>query len=159
VYAGGRRVPFMRRESLLQVARFVAVGILNTVLDFAILNLAVVAIGIDGDGGRFALFKAISFAVAVAQSYVLNKLWVFRAGRLGERGATREAASFLAVSAASLLVNVGFSGAAFWLGSTLYASGPEWLLANGAAAVGTVAAVAFNFTGYKFLVFRQARAA
>ena len=144
----------MRKEPFLQVARFAAVGVLNTAVDFAVLNALILAFGLDGDG-RFATFKAVSFVVAVANSYVLNKLWVFRAGRIGERGTSREAASFVAVSAVSLLVNVGFSAGAFIFESSVFPETARWILANGAAAVGTVAAVAFNFIGYKFLVFRR----
>jgi len=149
----------MRREPLLQVARFAAVGALNTALDFAVLNVLIAAFGVGEAGDpHFATFKAVSFAVAVAQSYLLNKLWVFRAGSLADRGTGQEVASFLAVSAASLLVNVGFASAAFGAARGAFPGVAEWILANGAAAVGTLAAVTFNFIGYRYLVFRDRRA-
>lgn len=142
----------MRRESFLEIARFAAVGVANTAVDFAALNALVAIFGLGPDDARFAAFKAISFAIAVAQSYALNKLWVFRAGRLGGPGAAREAGTFLAVSAVGLLVNVGAAALAFAAAKSAIPSAA--LAANVGAAIGTVAAVACNYLGYKFLVFR-----
>jgi putative flippase GtrA len=142
----------MKRQSLLEIARFAAAGIANTVVDFAILNALVATVGLGQGDARFAAFKAISFAAAVTQSYVLNKLWVFRAGRLTDPGAAREASSFLAVSVASMLVNVGVAALAFAAARAALPS--ETIAVNVGAALGTVAAVASNYVGYKFLVFR-----
>jgi putative flippase GtrA len=145
----------MQRVLLFQLARFVAVGAANTVVDFAVFNLLALSLGLGEGDVRFATFKAISFAVAVLNSYVWNKVWVFRTGRLGGGETGREAGAFFAVSAASLLVNVAVSSALLPASRALLGAGPEWLAPNVAVLAGTVAAVAWTYVGYRFLVVRK----
>jgi len=59
-----------------QIGRFAVIGILNTVLDFAVLNLLIDATGFNSGSG-FIVIKGISFIVAVTNSYYWNKYWAF----------------------------------------------------------------------------------
>ena len=61
-----------------QMARFAVVGVINTAVDLAVLN-TLIAISHRGRSGLlYSLFKAISFLVAVLNSYWLNSRWTFR---------------------------------------------------------------------------------
>jgi len=62
---------------LLQIAKFVAVGGLNTLLDWGILNTLIFLSGIAA-GWWYSIFKSISFIVAVINSYFWNKYWTFQ---------------------------------------------------------------------------------
>ena len=59
-----------------QVVRFVEVGILNTAIDFGILNLLIWATGITG-GMSIAPLNAVSFLCATTNSYFWNRTWTF----------------------------------------------------------------------------------
>lgn len=65
-----------KRPVLLQVLRFAAIGALNTSLDFIILNYVSKVYGISS-GLPLGLLNAVSFSVAVLQSYLWNKAWTF----------------------------------------------------------------------------------
>ncbi|MFY9457568.1 MAG: GtrA family protein [Candidatus Spechtbacterales bacterium] len=133
-----------------QFYKFILVGVLNTLLDLAVLNGLIVLTGI-AIGWHFSLFKGASFTIAVVNSYFWNKFWTFR--KKGGVGAS-EFGQFLAVSLVGLGINVG---AASLLVNVVGPKGdmdPQ-LWAN----VGAVAAIAFstiwNFIGYKFFVFKK----
>ncbi len=133
-----------------QMAKFIVVGGLNTFLDFAILNLLMAATGIAA-GGTFSFFKALSFLVAVVNSYFWNKYWTFEVNK-GDR---KEFIEFLIVSLVGLGINVG--SASFLVNYTqpLFALGPvNW--ANLSALIATFLGLAWSFLGYKFIVFKKA---
>lgn len=132
-----------------QLGRFAIVGILNTVLDFAILNLLITTSGIAG-GVTASLFKGISFLIAVTNSYYWNKYWTFEF----KAKVNREFLQFFIVS----LIGFGFNVGAFSLVvNTITPMGninPEaW--ANVGALAGTLTGLAWNFVGYKFIVFKK----
>jgi len=132
-----------------QIAKFVVVGGLNTFLDFAVLNVLIAFTGIAAGIG-FTLFKAVSFSVAVINSYYWNKFWTFEA-----RGRNKaEFVEFLVVSLVGVGINVGVASAMVNLVEPLFGLGPvAW--ANLAALVATFVALTWNFLGYKLLVFRK----
>lgn len=140
----------LARPLLRQIAKFVIVGVLNTLVDFGVLNLLIFFTGV-ASGVSFSVFKGIAFLAAVTNSFLWNKYWTFRAtGRVEQR----EAAQFFAVSVVGFFLNVGAAstvvnviGPQLGLGSTLWA--------NVGAAVGAVISMAWNFIGYKFFVFRK----
>ncbi|MEX2054331.1 MAG: GtrA family protein [Candidatus Colwellbacteria bacterium] len=132
-----------------QVAKFVVVGGLNTVLDFAVLNLLIALTGI-ATGGIFSLFKALSFSIAVVNSYFWNKHWTFEAS--GKNRA--EFIEFLLVSLVGAGINVGSASALVNYVEPLFGLGAiAW--ANLAALLATFLALAWNFLGYKLLVFKK----
>jgi len=61
---------------LLQLSRFVAIGVINTALDFIVLNLLSKLLGIT-EGPQLGAINIISFSLAVVQSYFWNKYWTF----------------------------------------------------------------------------------
>lgn len=63
---------------ILQLLRFAAIGVLNTALDFIILNFISKALGITS-GFQLGTINIFGFAAAVIQSYYWNKHWTFDA--------------------------------------------------------------------------------
>lgn len=122
---------------------------LNTTLDFVVLNIFVHFFGTGVHGELFVFFKSVSFLAAVTNSYAWNKRWVFR----NETAlSVKEPLLFLFVSSAGLLINVSISFAMFSL--FVRQLSPQ-LAANAGALMGTVVVFAWNFIGYRFFVFKQ----
>lgn len=136
--------------------KFACVGALNTAIDLVVLNLLVFSFGTGAHGDLFAPFKALSFLAAVTNSYLLNKYWVFGQGRslvsAGTISDKKEPALFFIVSLFGLLINVSISYVVFAFGTQVFS-------ASVAANLGALAAVgavfAWNFFGYRFVVFKK----
>lgn len=65
---------------ILQMLRFVAIGVLNTALDFIILNFISKALGINS-GFKLGTINLIGFSTAMVQSYFWNRHWTFDAAQ------------------------------------------------------------------------------
>lgn len=145
VYFFARKIP-----TLEQFGRFFAVGALNTVIDFGILNLLSRATGIAA-GLFLGGVNVPGFLVAVVNSYFWNKLWVFKEGRENLLAAFPK---FFAVTLMGLLVNSGIV-----IAFTTYVAPSAGLPPNIALNIGklmaTVISLAVNFLGYKFFVFQK----
>jgi putative flippase GtrA len=150
--AGLWLVSFFARKikTLYQAARFALVGTLNTFVDFGVLNLLILTTGLAA-GAAFAVFKGISFLVAVTNSYFWNKFWTFESGKSHKKG---EFFQFFAISAIGLVLNV--SVAVFVVNVIGPQAGlAEGVWANVGALIATLAVLTWNFAGYKFLVFKK----
>jgi putative flippase GtrA len=75
-----------------QVARFAATGVLNTLIDYLLFMLLTWILALPLS--RTWSAKAISGTVAMINSFILNRRWVFR----GAAGGPRQLARFLAVT-------------------------------------------------------------
>lgn len=198
---------------IYQFFRFAGIGFLNSAVDFAVLNVLIVASGVSA-GFSLSLLNAISFSMAVIHSYVWNKYWAFgssnestlrflfkviAAGFVGVGilaavlvGANKEASLlyflivliglavfelllwlsfhlkthglprpahhefglFLAVSIGGILINSGAVGLITGLVHPVFGLNDQ-LWANLAKVVATAIAMAWNFVGYKLLVFKR----
>lgn len=139
-----------RLPVLLQLAKFLLVGVLNTFADLAVLNILIWLTGISA-GIEFSLFKGISFLTAVLNSYLWNKYWTFER-KTNQQG--KEFFQFLAVSTIGFFVNVGVASL------VVNVIGPQFGVSQGTwATVGALAGVAvvfiWNFLGYKLVVFKK----
>lgn len=134
-----------------QLSKFAAVGILNTAIDFGVLNLLSLASGIT-TGFIIGGVNVPGFGIAVVNSYFWNKLWVFQNRDRGE-SVLRDFPSFFVVTLISVAIN---SGLVIFL--TTYAPLLSGLAAsrrlNLAKAVATIVTLVWNFLGYKLFVFR-----
>jgi len=135
---------------LFQFYKFVLVGVLNTLLDLSILNGLIVLTGITA-GWHFSLFKGISFAAAVINSYFWNKFWTFRfAG--GVKSA--EFGKFIVISGIGLGMNVGAASFLVNIIGPLGGIKPQlWASVSALASIGIT--TIWNFIGYKVFVFRS----
>ncbi len=61
---------------ILQLCRFVAIGVMNTALDFLILNYISKSFGITS-GLKLGELNIIGFVLALIQSYFWNRYWAF----------------------------------------------------------------------------------
>ena len=129
--------------------KFFCVGVLNTALDLMVLNILIYFFGTGVHGELFVVFKSISFLAAVANSYILNKWWVFRHDTPTN---VKEPLLFLIISAVGFWINVSISFAVFTL--FVQQASPQ-LAANIGALMGTFVVLGWNFLGYRFLVFKK----
>jgi len=137
-----------------QASKFVLVGIINTLIDLGILNLLIFITNI-ASGPWYSVFKGTSFIVAVINSYFMNKFWTFKS--LGQDNKGKEFLQFLTVSAIGFTINVLAASLVVNIISGYFPipgiSAKLW--ANIGALTATCCAMAWNFIGYKFLVFKK----
>lgn len=134
-----------------QFLKFAVIGVINTGVDFAILNLLIWATGVNEGNGLIPL-NIISFTIAVINSYILNKRWAFRDQTTGETA--KKFTSFLLISVIGALINT----AVVRFGSTniepmFGLSQVLWV--NVAKVVATGLSLVWNFVGYKLFVFKR----
>ena len=141
-----RKYPF-----LAQFVKFGMVGFMNTVIDFSIFNFLAWQTGIY-EGEWIFLLNAISFAVAVNNSYFWNKYWTFRAK--GPALAPLQMSQFLIISLIGVAINssIVYSFTTY-IPSFFNLSKELWL--NIAKVMATGATLVWNFAWYKFIVFRK----
>jgi putative flippase GtrA len=139
--------------------RFIAVGIINTVIDFGILNLLVFAFGLSN-----LVANTISVTTAMAISYMLNYHIVFRQKSANH---IKKALLFLAVTAFGLWVLQNGTIYIFvhwltWPASVINSLvdfvgldnlSKDFVLLNTAKVIGTVVSMLWNFFMYKKYVF------
>ena len=131
--------------------KFICVGVLNTALDFAVLNALLFIFGAGENASLYVIFKSISFLAAVTNSFFFNKYWVFAKQSAPE---SRESVLFFSVSMLGFLVNVGVSFVAFSVLTSVFEI-PLYRAANFGALTATGAVFLSNYAGYKFIVFRK----
>lgn len=145
-YLIGKKIP-----SVFQLGKFVTVGLANTAVDFGILNILMFLFSVTG-GTLYSVFKGISFIAANIHSYGWNKFWTFRKQETGKIGG--EFLQFFVVSLIGLAINVGIASLVVnVIGPQLSLSLSAW--ANVGAGVGSIVGLAWNFLGYKFIVFKR----
>lgn len=134
----------------LQVAKFVAVGGFNTLLDWSVLAILIYFTGFDS-GLYYFLFKSVSFVVANFASYFWNKFWVFQVEKKSD---SKEFFSFISVSVIGLLLNASIA--------LVVVESFQWVsvvnskqLAIIGAGIATIISLVWNFFGYKILVFKK----
>ncbi len=135
---------------ILQIAKFVATGVLNTLLDIGVLNLLMFVFAATS-GSSYSIFKGASFIVANINSYFWNKYWTFGSGK---SATTKEFGQFFAVSFVGFLINTGIASLIVNFMSPIGGISVT-LWANVGAIVATLASLVWNFLGYKFIVFKK----
>ena len=149
-----------------QIGKFGVIGVLNTLVDWGVLA-ALFAVGprwfgVASDHAvltagavaitAYTVYKSISFIVANANSYYWNKYWTFAAGVAEKTHA--EFLQFFAVSLIGFLLNVGIASYVFKAITPLVGMNvDQWGLVG--AAIGSIVGLAWNFLGYKFIVFKK----
>jgi len=137
--------------TLFQFMKFAIVGVINTAVDFGVLNILIFATQISS-GAYFSVFKGISFTVAVLNSYIWNRFWTFKDRQ--EKNPAAQFGKFILISIVGFGINVGIAslvvnviGAQFGISETLWA--------NIGAICATAIAWIWNFTGYKLWAFKK----
>jgi putative flippase GtrA len=128
----------------IQFLRFGLVGLVNTVIDFGVLNGLMLLL--DRPAGIALLgCNAVAFLCANLNSYFGNRHWTFA----GHRSASvAEFGVFLLIALVGLLIN---SSVLWWLTG----GAPDtYLQLNIAKAVATGVSMGWNFLGYRLLLTR-----
>ena len=134
----------------IQFIKFLTVGLLNTGIDFGVLNLLMFSTGITS-GFYYSVFKAISFTCGVTNSYIWNKRWTFKKGNKLEK---KEFSKFFTVSLIAFGVNIGVASILVnFVGPIGNISSYAWANISALAAAGFTTLI--NFFGYKYLVFKD----
>jgi putative flippase GtrA len=142
-----RLVPKRFHGMVSEVAKFGAVGLVNTVLDYAVLNL-LLSIGP-------LKAKVASTIVATTASYVMNRQWTF--SRRDRAGVRREYVLFFALNLAGLVIQLAVLAVAkYGLGFTEHGGGDDRLALNLFNALGIAVAMVFRFWAYRTFVFKSA---
>ena len=129
---------FRSFQTLIQIAKFMTVGVLNTAIDAAAYFALTRWLGLVS---RLVLAKGIAYVIGMMNSFFWNRTWTF-----GDNGNIwRAAGLFTLTHIAALAINAGTMALALdWLHL------PE-IIALGAA---TGAAFVWNFVLNKLVVFR-----
>lgn len=149
-----------------QLAKFGIIGAMNTLVDLGVLaylvfgsreffsvqpedeiiSTALLAISF------YTIYKAFSFIIANANSYLWNKYWTFEQKNTQRKG--MEFTSFIIVSIIGFIINVVVASIIFKsIAHSTGLSSDQGGLIGGLA--GTVAGLGWNFLGYKFIVFKK----
>ncbi len=106
-------------------ARFVVVGCANFVVSFAAFYASYQYLPLDETGGRGAVANVLAYGAGLGNSFVLNRLWTFRAeGPVGAHAlkfVLLNAATLVGSTAIVLLLvdRAGLPALAVWLPLTL----------------------------------------
>src|SRR3989338_6114821 len=132
---------------LWQVAKFALVGVLNTAIDFGILNLLILITGFTAGAG-IGIINIPSFTLSILNSYIWNRKWVFENAKQGNFFV------FVAVTVIGLLINTTVVVVVTTWIPPLFGLSPT-LWANVAKVFATGFSMVWNFTGYKLVVFKR----
>jgi putative flippase GtrA len=127
-----------------EAAKFGAVGAVNTVLDFAVLNLLVFGFGVQPLRSKVA-----STVVAATSSYLMNRHWTFR--HRERQDVRREYVLFFLLNAVGLGISLAVIGVVRY-GFGL--DGALWI--NLANVVGIGFGTLFRFWSYRKFVWTAA---
>jgi len=142
----------MNSTIIKQISKFVIVGVINTGIDFAVLNALLFSTKIYS-GRWLILFNSISFSAAVINSYFLNKYWTFKS-QSGEDSKAKQFSQFLIISVIGISINDAIVYGLATFTSPLFGfSAQMWT--NVAKLFATAASMVWNFIGYKFIVFKK----
>ncbi len=87
-----------KRKEAKRFVKFAIVGALGALTDFAVLNTLIQFLGMLEE-----IANVFSFSAAVAQNFVLNRLWTFPESQ--ERSLRRQLVQFIMVSLIGLAIN------------------------------------------------------
>lgn len=143
----------VRLPAVRQFAKFCIIGASSTVIDVGLLNLLVHPTLLFAGGLHWIPAQIISFAIAVANSFVWNSLWTFKGMGTGARH--EQFIKFLLVNIGGLLLNVlVMKLVMFTVHPALFHQGnPSPRLLNAAKAVAIVIVSLWNFTANKRWTF------
>ena len=140
--------PPMRRERVREIVFFTLVGIMNTAIDFSVLNLLVILSGHAGGYWLF-LFNCLSFLAAVVNSYLLNGWLTFRYRGLSNPWKFTQ---FLGVN----LIGMACNSAVVWLLSPLLArTTPPLLAINISKVIATLVSLCWNYLAIRSWIFKR----
>lgn len=139
IISSAKNHPFIaERPMVRQFIKFGLVGFLNTLIDYILFTAFFYLLDI-----HYLYANAMSFTIAVTNSYLLNRRWTFRSDNPNWRA---EAAKFLTVN----IIGLGLSEIILFI---LVEHFQMYQLLAKAMAI--VVVLFWNFTGTRFWAFRK----
>ncbi len=136
---------------IFQLAKFILIGAVFAIFDLIIFNLFLQWFGITDKGLKYSVLVGVSFVIATSVKYVADKYWAFEKKEGSRIGA--EFGSFFVVTLISGVIQVGI---ALLVANSNPLFGMNVLAwANIGKISGIIVASAWNFVGYKFIVFKK----
>ncbi len=129
--------------------RFAIVGVLNTILDLAVLNILVHLFHVETPSA-FSICKGISFSVAVVNSYFMNKYFAFN--QRESRGG--EFYKFVMLSIVGLFVNISVASLAFYALGLYPQVFPPYIITSLSGIIGAGGSFMVNYFFYSYFVFK-----
>jgi putative flippase GtrA len=143
------------RRLVKQFSKFFIVGLINTGIDFIVLNIEMTLTGIHSASPELIVLNIISFSIALTNSYFMNTRWTFEAANPNDAShAAVKFSQFLIVSLVGLSINsLVIYGFLAMIPALFHLPPQAW--ANVAKVFATGASMVWNFLGYKLWVFRK----
>lgn len=135
---------------IYQLAKFLLVGALATVLDLKPLSIFIEYFAITS-GIFFAILKATTFMIATIGKYFIDKFWAFE--KKETNNMKGEFVNFFLATLMGLIVNVGVAMIVVASGPRFNLTPEAWGKIAGLTAV--LLTFAWNFVAYKFIVFKK----
>ena len=142
----------MKRKSVIQFSKFCVVGVLNTAIDFGVLNLLMYFFGIF-KGPEIVIFNIAAFTFASINSYAFNKFWTFKDKAVEVKKTSKQFFQYMAVSIVGITINTAIVYFITTIPPLFELSPALW--ANVAKLAATAISLMWNFIGYKFFVFKK----
>ncbi len=148
------------KKNYLQFGKFALVGISNTLLDWLIFLLLTNLVPFFKEAQNEVFAKAISFFIAVINSFILNSIWTFReefkkgifdSGKSKTLTKSFFFARFLIVSLVGLLINTGIYLFGRKIGSAIFE--PKIFIQLFALFLATLFALVWNFIANKYWTY------
>jgi putative flippase GtrA len=147
-YLIGKRFLFV-----YQLGKFLLIGAFFAIFDLIILNILLEYFGISKEEGvKYAIFVATSFVIATTVKYVADKYWTFEKANREQMGL--EFGKFFVITLISGGIQVGVASLIFAAAPSLLGM-TELVAGNIGKIGGIIVASAWNFIGYKFIVFKK----
>lgn len=164
----------MAEKTSSQAVKFGAVGLINTFIDYLVLNV-LVFMGLTATltifGTPMLIANFISVTLAMVNSFILNRFWAFKSqADTDKTNIVQEILKFVIVTVFSAFVinqvifNIFYTGMP-WLNDFVYSIvaavklngifSPGFVSLNMAKVFATVASLIWNFFAYKFFVFKK----
>jgi len=136
---------------VFQLAKFLLIGAFFALIDLTVLNFLMIYFGIT-EGTPYLIFVAVSFIVATCLKYVADKYWAFEKTEKTQLGV--EFRKFFIITLISAGIQICVADLVVnRIGVRLGIDPLIW--GNIGKIAGITIASAWNFIGYKFIVFKK----
>jgi putative flippase GtrA len=137
-------------KNFLKLISFSIIGIINTFIDIAILNLLIYVFNIENHI-YFLICKGVSFLFAVTNSYFMNNYFTFSQKKVEKK----DFINFLILSIFGLLVNTFVSGFIFNVLISYKDIYSVYLIGTFSAIIGSGITMLVNYFNYSYFIFNK----
>ncbi len=145
-YLIGKRFIFV-----FQLAKFLLIVALFALIDLTVLNFLMIYFGITA-GMSYLVFVTVSFIVATCLKYVADKYWAFE--KFERTQLSLEFGKFFIITIISAGIQIGIADLVVNKIGVQFGIDPL-IWGNIGKLAGITIASAWNFLGYKFIVFKK----